>query len=45
MTTRVPVPTPDFLREHLSAAGSKDRFGSSAAEVLALAQQVAAADR
>jgi hypothetical protein len=44
VTARVPVPTPDSLREHLSAAGSKDRFGSSAAEVLALAQQVAAAD-
>lgn len=44
MTARVPVPTPDFLRERLSAAGSKDRFGTSAAEVLALAQQVAAAD-
>jgi hypothetical protein len=44
MTARVPVPTPDFLSECLSAAGSKDRFGTSAAEVLALAQQVAAAD-
>ncbi len=36
------MPTPRSLGERLSAAsGSKDRFGSSAAEVLDLAQQVA----
>jgi hypothetical protein len=44
MNARVPVPTPESLSDRLSAAsGSKDRFGSSAAEVLDLAQQVAAA--
>ena len=44
MNARVPVPTPESLSDRLGAAsGSKDRFGSSAAEVLDLAQQVAAA--
>jgi hypothetical protein len=44
MNARVPVPAPKSLGDRLSAAsGSKDRFGSSAAEVLELAQQVAAA--
>jgi hypothetical protein len=39
------VPTPDFLRERLKgAAGSKDRFGSTAAEVLEIAALVAAAN-
>jgi hypothetical protein len=38
------VPTPGFLRERLSGApGSKDRFGSTAAEVLETAALVAAA--
>ena len=37
-------PTPDFLRERLKgAAGSKDRFGSTAIEVLETAALVAAA--
>jgi len=39
------VPTPDFLRDRLKgAAGSKDRFGSTAAEVLEIAALVAAAN-
>jgi hypothetical protein len=39
------VPTPDFLRERLGGApGSKDRFGSTAAEVLETAALVAAAN-
>ena len=39
------MPTPDFLRERLKgAAGSKDRFGSTAAEVLEIAALVAAAN-
>lgn len=37
-------PTPDFLRKRLKgAAGSKDRFGSTAAEVLEIAALIAAA--
>jgi len=40
------VPAPDFLRERLrSAAGSKDRFGATAAEVLETAALIAAADQ
>ena len=39
------MPTPDFLRDRLKgAAGSKDRFGSTAAEVLEIAALVAAAN-
>jgi len=39
------VPTPDFLRERLSGApGSKDRFGSTASEVLETADLIAAAN-
>jgi len=42
----VPVPTPVFLNERLkSAAGAKDRFGSTAAEVLDTAALIAAADQ
>lgn len=42
----MPVPTPDSLRERLqSAAGSKDRFGATAAEVLETAALIAAADQ
>ena len=41
----MPVPTPDFLRERLkAAAGSKDRFGATAAEVLETAALVASAN-
>jgi len=40
------VPTPVFLNERLkSAAGAKDRFGSTAAEVLDTAALIAAADQ
>jgi hypothetical protein len=40
----MPAPTPAFLAERLSAApGAKDRFGSTAAEVLETAALVAAA--
>jgi hypothetical protein len=39
-------PTPDFLRERLkAAAGSKDRFGSTATAVLETAALIAAADQ
>jgi hypothetical protein len=41
----VPVPTPVFLKERLQgAAGSKDRFGSTAIEVLETAALVASAN-
>jgi hypothetical protein len=45
MNSPVHLPTPDFLREHLNGApGAKDRFGSTAAEVLETADLVAAAN-
>jgi hypothetical protein len=40
------LPTPEFLIERLnSAAGAKDRFGSTAADVLRIAELIAAADQ
>ena len=43
---RMHVPAPVFLKERLkSAAGAKDRFGATAAEVLGTAELIAAADQ
>ena len=42
----MPVPTPVFLKDRLqSAAGTKDRFGATAADVLETAALIAAADQ
>jgi hypothetical protein len=46
MNVRASVPTPDSLAERLkAAAGSKDRFGATAIEVLETAALIAAADQ